>query len=314
MLVEIAIDCGLQIDDRAEDASLETTPCERREECFGGVQPRTGCRREVEDPIWMSSEPLADLFVLMGGVVIENDVDHLAGRHGALDSVEETDELLMPVSLHASAEHGAIENVERSEQCGRAMPHIVMSHRPGFPMFELQARLGPIQVLDLGLLVVRQGKGMSGRRDVEDDDVPELGDELGIIGSLEGTKTMRLEIVGLPDPLNGTQRHAHDSSHGPARCRNGPGPNHLLSVRLLPIATSSPVCGLTRRFTAGERNDLLNDIGGDRRLAGFARRTKEQALPLALVGEFHDRWRRWLAARRRDLAAGQVADLSRSRR
>ena len=65
MLVEIAIDGGLEIDDRMEDTSLETTPRERREERFDSVQPRTGCRREVEHPSWVTSEPLADLFVLM---------------------------------------------------------------------------------------------------------------------------------------------------------------------------------------------------------------------------------------------------------
>jgi hypothetical protein len=37
---------------------------------------------------------LADLALLVGGVVVENDMDRLVVRHFALDPVEEADELL----------------------------------------------------------------------------------------------------------------------------------------------------------------------------------------------------------------------------
>ena len=35
--------------------------------------------------------------MLVRGVVVEDRVDHLAGRHGTFDGVEELDEILMPV-------------------------------------------------------------------------------------------------------------------------------------------------------------------------------------------------------------------------
>ena len=56
--------------------------------------------------------------MLVGGVVVEDDVDDLAGRHLGLDRVEEADELLMAVALHVAADDGAIEDVERGEQGG----------------------------------------------------------------------------------------------------------------------------------------------------------------------------------------------------
>ena len=37
--------------------------------------------------------------MLVGGVVVHDGVDHLAGRHGVLDCVQEGDELLMTVAL-----------------------------------------------------------------------------------------------------------------------------------------------------------------------------------------------------------------------
>ena len=54
-------------------------------------------------------------------------MDQLAGRDSALDGIEEADELLMPVSLHAAAEDDAIERVEGGKRGGRAVPLVIMS-------------------------------------------------------------------------------------------------------------------------------------------------------------------------------------------
>ena len=57
----------------------------------------------MEDPARVAHEPVPHLGLLVGDVVVEHDVDQLAGRHRALDLVEEADELLVPVGLHAAA-------------------------------------------------------------------------------------------------------------------------------------------------------------------------------------------------------------------
>jgi hypothetical protein len=36
--------------------------------------------------------------MFMGGIVVEDGVDHLAGRDGPLDGCDEADELLMPMA------------------------------------------------------------------------------------------------------------------------------------------------------------------------------------------------------------------------
>src|ERR1700751_5807646 len=52
----------------------------------------------------MVIEPFADLRVLMGRIVVEDDMDSLFGWDVSLDLVEEADELLMPMLLHAAPE------------------------------------------------------------------------------------------------------------------------------------------------------------------------------------------------------------------
>ena len=89
VLVDVAVDRRLQVDDRAEAAAADAAPGERREEGLDRVQPGTRGRREVKDPAWVPGEPGEDLGMLVGGIVVEDRMDHLAGRHAALDGVEE---------------------------------------------------------------------------------------------------------------------------------------------------------------------------------------------------------------------------------
>lgn len=50
----------------------------------------------MERPPRMFGKPGQHLRRFLGGIVVEDGVDHLAGRHGPLDGCDEADELLMP--------------------------------------------------------------------------------------------------------------------------------------------------------------------------------------------------------------------------
>ena len=54
--------------------------------------------------------------MLVGGVVVENDMDRLVGGKLALDSVEKADEFDVAVALHTAADDGAVEHAEDGEQ------------------------------------------------------------------------------------------------------------------------------------------------------------------------------------------------------
>jgi len=110
-----AIDGGLEINERVEDAAFEPSAGQGGEEALDGVEPGGRCRREVEDPSGMTYEPGTDLGLLVGGVVVEDGMDDLTGGHLALDGVEEADQLLVAVALHVVADHGAVEDVKGSE-------------------------------------------------------------------------------------------------------------------------------------------------------------------------------------------------------
>jgi len=72
----------------------------------------------MEGEAWMTIEPFADLRVLMSRIIVEDDVDGLSGRNLSLDLVEEADELLMPMLLHAASDDLAFEHIEGGKQGG----------------------------------------------------------------------------------------------------------------------------------------------------------------------------------------------------
>ena len=56
---------------------FKSAPGELGEEALDGVEPGARGRREVEDEALMPGEPGANLRMLVGGVVVEDDVDDL---------------------------------------------------------------------------------------------------------------------------------------------------------------------------------------------------------------------------------------------
>ena len=83
MLVEVAVDGGLEVDDRAEGATADTAAGQGGEEGLDRVQPGAGGRAEVEDPAGVPVQPSGDFGVLVAAIVVEDAVDELAGGTAA---------------------------------------------------------------------------------------------------------------------------------------------------------------------------------------------------------------------------------------
>jgi hypothetical protein len=164
--------------------------------------------------------------MLVGGIVVEDGMDDLAGRHGAFHGVEKANELAVTVLGHAAAEHRPVEDVERGEQRGRAVALVVMGHGPAFAGLERQTGLGAVERLDLGFLIDRQHHGMRRRVQVETDDVLDLLGESRIGGALEGPQTVRLEAMRRPNALHRTEADAGGLGH------RSPGPMDRHARRL----------------------------------------------------------------------------------
>ena len=169
----------------------------------------------------MIGQPLPDLGVFVGAVVVEDGMDDLSSRDSPLDRIEELNELLMPVLLHAPPQHRAVEDIEGGEQGGGAVSLVIMSHGGAFAGFQRQAGLGPVECLYLAFLVDGQHHGMTGRLHVEADHILNLLGESRVFGSFEGAEAMGLKIMGVPEALHGAQADTHGLGDHPTRPMRG---------------------------------------------------------------------------------------------
>src|SRR5215475_12012972 len=191
----------------------------------------------------MLVEPGQDVGMLVGGIIVDDDMDGFLLGHPGLDDVQEADELLMAVALHALADDLALEDIESREQRGRAMTLVIMGHGAGASRLHRQARLGAIKGLDLALLIDRQDNGVVGRVDIEADDVMQLGRELRVVRQLELPDPVRLEAMGTPDPL-------HRADADPDRLRH---------------RRAGPVAGRGWRACQRQSNHAFGHLGTQRR-------------------------------------------------
>jgi hypothetical protein len=83
-----AVDGGLKVDDRGEDAAFEALPGELGKQALDRVGPGAGSRGEVESEALMPRQPRCYFGVLVGGLVVEHHVDRFVGRHLTLDGSE----------------------------------------------------------------------------------------------------------------------------------------------------------------------------------------------------------------------------------
>ena len=155
----------------------------------------------MEGEARVSVQPLPHFRMLVGGVVVEDNVHDLSGRHLRLDGVEEADKLLVTMALHAAANDLAFEDIESGEQRRCAMSFVVVGHRAGAALLHRQAGLRAVERLDLRLFVDREDDGMGGRIDIKADHVAQLVDELRVVGELELLNPVWLETMRVPDAL-----------------------------------------------------------------------------------------------------------------
>jgi hypothetical protein len=209
-----SMDGGFQLLDGPEDAAFEALFGELCEEAFDGVEPRCRGRGEVEDEARMAIEPFHDLGVLVRGIIVDDGMDRLFSGDIGIDGVEEADELLMAMTLHALPEDVAFEDVEGGKEGSGAVALVIVGHGSSASFLHRQAGLSAVERLNLALLVDREHDGMVRRIDVEPDDVMQLGGELRIVGELELANAMRLQTMGTPDALNRTDADPDRGGHG----------------------------------------------------------------------------------------------------
>src|ERR1700738_2325245 len=104
----------------------------------------------------MAVEPAGDRGMLMGGIIVGNDVDWEIGWGLVIDGFEEGQPLLMaslprrrPGARRQAGDQLALEIVERGKQGQGAVPHVIVGLAANMPDPQRQTRLRALQRLAL---------------------------------------------------------------------------------------------------------------------------------------------------------------------
>jgi len=180
-----------QLAHRTERAAADGAAGDQRKEALDQVQPGAVRRHEMQMPAWTCGQPGLDLRMLVGGVVVDDQVNVEIGGHRRFDCAQEAEKLLMTVAWLALRQHLPGQHVQGREQRRRSVPLVIMGHALDIAEAQRQQRLGALQRLHLALLINAQHQGIVRRIQVQPDYIAHLLDEEGIGGQLEAFAAVR---------------------------------------------------------------------------------------------------------------------------
>jgi len=143
------------------------------------------------------------LGVLVGPVVIDDQVQRQILGHLLVDPPQEAQELLVPVPGLALGDHRTGSHIQRGKQGGGSVADVVVGDALHVAQPHGQQRLGSVQRLDLRLLVNAEHVSVLGWVQIEADDVSDLLNKERIGGDLEMLLPVRLHGEGLQPAVNG---------------------------------------------------------------------------------------------------------------
>ncbi len=238
----VVFDCSNQFRGALETSPPDSFLGEVAEPPLHQVQPGRTRRRKVQRETRVLLQPYLHPGLFVSPIVVHNQMQRRPLRKLPIQPPQEAQKLLVTVLGHALADNSPIQDIQCREQGGSTMPLVVVGHGSAASFFHGQARLGPLEGLDLTLFVHAQDDGFVRRIEVQPHHVGELLGEAPVTGELESLRPMGLQAMGGPDTLHGSLADALCPCH----------------------ATSAPVSRTRRlRLSSGFHNPL-HLLGGIR--------------------------------------------------
>src|SRR3954451_20396827 len=135
-----------QIAHAAEGAAPNAFAGDLSKPAFDLIEPRRTGGGKVQMIARPRCQPLLHLWMLVGSVIIEHQVDVQSGINGLINATEEAQELLVTVAGMALGNDGPLKHVERREQGSRSMTLVIVRLAFRQPRSQRKNRLGTIHL------------------------------------------------------------------------------------------------------------------------------------------------------------------------
>ena len=196
---DVAHELAAQVGNGFEDSAGNHVALNFGEPVFDLVEPGKVRGRVMQRQVWIIGKEAIHELGLVGGKVVHDEVDFLAGRLCGYDLFEKADKLLAGVAAGSASENLAAPGLEGGIKRESAVteilePMTLSPSRRGRPH-----RIEPVEGLDGGLFVHAEDGGMGWRGQIQSNDVGGFRFESWIVGSHEVAQLMRLQPVAPPD-------------------------------------------------------------------------------------------------------------------
>jgi len=163
----------------------------------------------------MLGQPGFHYRMVVGGVVVENEMKVDGLGRVAIDCTKKPEEFLVTMTRQALPDDAPIQGVERSEQRRRPVAFVVMRHglRPAW--LHRQPRLRTIKCLNLALLVDTEHQSMFRRIEIQPNNILEFINKPGVPAQLEGPYQVRFQPVLFPYALYTRRTQTYLNRHAP---------------------------------------------------------------------------------------------------
>ena len=161
----------------------------------------------------MSPHPGLNLGMLVGSVIIDDQVQIHFRRGFKVDCFKKPDKLLMPMSRHAVTYNSSIKRHHRGKKSRCAVPLVIMRHRAAAAFLQRQTWLSSVQSLNLRFLINAQHERSIRGIEVQADNIVKLLNKLLVPAQFEGLSQMRFELMLPPDSPNGSFTHTLSFGH-----------------------------------------------------------------------------------------------------
>ena len=131
VVFQVVVNGGFELGNGGEDAAPDALLSDQPEEALDLIEPGGRGGGEVQVKAGVLGQPCLDVGMLVGGVVVEDEVEIEFLRRLPIDRPQEAQELVVAVALHALSDHRAGGDIERGKQGSGAMALVVVRHGAG---------------------------------------------------------------------------------------------------------------------------------------------------------------------------------------
>ncbi len=149
----------------------------------------------------MAFEPRFDLRMLMGRVIVHDQMQVQVRRGFLIYQFQKLDPLLIPMAVHARCNDAPLGHLQCSKKGGCAVAFVIMGHGSQSSPAKRQSRLGPVQRLNRGFLVGAQHQRVLGRVEIQPHHIDDYLDKLLVPTDFERPGQMGFQTTGLPHPV-----------------------------------------------------------------------------------------------------------------